>query len=213
LLAERFASGFVPGIIVDPNGQLMGLERIDFALIAEYPRHPITNNLNSLSLFPTSQAIEFYGADDWQRKNFLQSSERSWNETGERYGDRFNGQIAYGDNDDEIAGPLTIGMSLVRSQQDADAQLHEQRAVIVGDADFLANTYLGNGSNLEIGLNLINWLSHDDRLISITPKPAPDTRLELSTQAQLVIAVFFLLVLPIGLLACGLRIWLKRRNR
>ena len=41
----------------------------------------------------------------------------------------------------------------------------------------------------------------------------PDTRLELSTQSQLAIAVFFLLLLPIGLLASGLRIWLKRRNR
>lgn len=213
LLAESLASGFMPGIIVDPNGQLMGLERIDFALIGEYPRHPITNNLNSLSLFPTAQAIEFYGAEDWQRQNFLQSSVRSWNETGEMHGAAVNGQIYNGDNDDEIAGPLTVGMSLARSHQDINAQLHEQRAVIVGDADFLANTYLGNGSNLEIGLNLINWLSHDDRLISISPKPAPDTRLELSTQSQLAIAVFFLLALPIGLLASGLRIWLKRRNR
>ena len=84
---------------------------------------------------------------------------------------------------------------------------------IVGDADFLANTYLGNGSNLEIGVNLINWLSHDDRLISISPRPAPDTRLELSTYEQLAIAIFFLLALPLGLLASGLRIWLKRRKR
>jgi ABC-type uncharacterized transport system involved in gliding motility auxiliary subunit len=208
MLGESLASGFVPGIIADPNSQIMGLERIDFVLIGDYPRHPITNNLSSLSLFPKAQGVEFYGDENWQRQNFLQSDIRSWNETGD-----IDGDVHQGDNDDEISGPLTIGMSLARSQQDANGQLFEQRVVIVGDADFLANSYLGNGSNLDIGINLINWLSHDDRLISINPRPAPDTRLELSTNEQLAIAVFFLLLLPLGLLISGLRIWLKRRKR
>ena len=208
MLGESLASGFVPGIIADPNSQIMGLERIDFVLIGEYPRHPITNNLNSLSLFPKTQGIEFYGDENWQRQNFLQSDIRSWNETGD-----IDGDVYQGDNDDEISGPLTIGMSLARSQQDSNGQLFEQRVAIVGDADFLANSYLGNGSNLDIGINLINWLSHDDRLISISPRPAPDTRLELSTNEQLAIAIFFLLLLPLGLLISGLRIWLKRRKR
>jgi ABC-type uncharacterized transport system involved in gliding motility auxiliary subunit len=208
MLGESLASGFVPGIIADPNSQIMGLERIDFVLIGDYPRHPITNNLSSLSLFPKAQGVEFYGDENWQRQNFLQSDIRSWNETGD-----IDGDVHQGDNDDEISGPLTIGMSLARSQQDANGQLFEQRVVIVGDADFLANSYLGNGSNLDIGINLINWLSHDDRLISINPRPAPDTRLELSTTEQLAIAVFFLLLLPLGLLISGLRIWLKRRKR
>ena len=29
-----------------------------------------------------------------------------------------------------------------------------------------------------LAINLVNWLSHDDNLISINPRPAPDTRLE-----------------------------------
>jgi ABC-type uncharacterized transport system involved in gliding motility auxiliary subunit len=208
LLGESLATGFVPGIIVDPNSQLMGLDRNDFALIGEYPRHPITSNLSSLSIFPQAQGLEFYGDENWQRQNFLQSDERSWNETGELQADAVKG-----DNDDEISGPLTIGMSLARSANDSNGQPFEQRVIVVGDADFLANSYLGNGSNLEIGINLINWLSHDDRLISISPRPAPDTRLELSPTEQLVIAVFFLLALPLGLLVSGLRIWLQRRKR
>lgn len=208
LLGESLATGFVPGVIVDPNSQLMGLDRIDFALIGEYPRHPITSNLGSLSIFPQAQGIEFYGDANWQRQNFLQSDERSWNETGELQADAVKG-----DNDDEISGPLTIGMSLARNANDSNGQPLEQRVIIVGDADFLANSYLGNGSNLEIGINLVNWLSHDDRLISISPRPAPDTRLELSPTEQLVIAIFFLLALPLGLLISGLRIWLQRRKR
>jgi ABC-type uncharacterized transport system involved in gliding motility auxiliary subunit len=208
LLGESLAAGFAPGVIVDPNARLMGLGRVDFALVGEYPRHPITQSLTSLSLFPGAQPVEFYGDDRWQRQNFLLSGERSWNETGELRGEIFNG-----DDDDEMAGPLTIGMSLARSEQDQHGQLFEQRAIVVGDADFLSNRYLGNGSNLEIGANIVNWLSHDDRLISISPRPAPDTRLELSTSQQLFIAIFFLIALPLGLLVSGLRIWLQRRKR
>jgi len=208
LLGEKLATGFAPGVIVDHNAGLLGLDRVDFALVGEYPRHPITRNLASLSLFPQAQAVEFYGDDRWQRQNFLQSSDRSWNETGELRGEIFNG-----DNDDEMTGPLTIGMSLARSEQDDDGQLFEQRAVVVGDADFLSNRYLGNGSNLDIGSNILNWLSHDDRLISISPRRAPDTRLELSSTERLVIFTTFLFALPLGLLIAGLRIWLLRRKR
>jgi len=176
-------------------------------VIGEYPRHPITRNLNSLSLFPQAQGLEFYGDDRWQRQNFLQSDTSSWSEIG-----ALQGEIINGDDDDETSGPLTIGMSLTR-QHERDGQQFEQRVVIVGDADFLANSYLGNGSNLDIGINLVNWLSHDDSLISISPRPAPDTRLELSPHQQIAIAIFFLLALPLGLLISGLRIWLIRRKR
>jgi len=208
LLEEQFGISFLPGIIVDPNSQLMGLNRVDFALVTEYPRHPITQNLSSLSLFPQAQALEFNGDESWQLQVFLQSDERSWNETGE-----LRGEIFKGDDDDESSGPLNIGLTLMRSLQSDNGEPSEQRTAIIGDADFVSNRYLGNGSNLEIGLNLVNWLSHDDNLIAINPRPAPDTRLELSQPAQLAIALVFLLVLPLGLLVSGLRIWLKRRKR
>ncbi len=208
LLGDHLSIEFLPGIIVDPNSRLMGLDRADFALVGEYPRHPVTLNLASLSLFPQAQALEFHGDESWQQQVFLQSDINSWSETGELRGDLFNG-----DNDDESAGPLNIGLTLARSHHNNDGELFEQRVAIVGDADFLSNRYLGNGSNLDIGINLLNWLSHDDSLIAISPRPAPDTRLELSPEKQIAIAVFFLVLMPLGLLGSGLRIWLQRRKR
>jgi len=208
LLADQLAIEFLPGIIVDPNSQLMGLNRVDFALVGEYPRHPVTQSLGSLSLFPQAQALEYHGEDSWQQRVFLRSDERSWNETGELRGEIFNG-----DHDDESQGPLKIGLTLERSQHTDSGELFDQRIAIIGDADFLSNRYLGNGANLDIGLNLLNWLSHDDQLIAISPRPAPDTRLELSQQEQIAIAIFFLILLPLGLLGSGLRIWLVRRKR
>ncbi len=207
LLFDALAIGLLPGVVVDPNSQLMGLERIDFALIGEYPQHPVTRGVASLSLFPGARALEYFGDDEWLSQAFLRTDRRSWNEIGE-----LRGEIRRGDDDDETAGPLTIGLTLARSRQD-DGELAEQRVAVVGDADFLSNRYLGNGSNLEIGINLLNWLSHDDSLIAISPRPAPDTRLDLRPAQQLLIALGFLFALPLALVGSGLRIWLKRRKR
>ena len=209
LIFDRLSIEILPGVIVDPNTQLLGLNRIDFALVANYPRHPITQGIDSLSLFPQAQALEFNGeGGPWQQRDFLVSSEASWNETSE-----MTGEIFYGDNDDETLGPLKIGMTLTASHENDSGGLSEQRIAIVGDADFLSNRYLGNGSNLDLGLNLTNWLSHDDNLIAISPRAAPDTRLELSQTQQIIIALGFLLFLPLSLFGAGLTIWLKRRNR
>lgn len=208
VLLDQFAIEFLPGIVVDLNSQLMGLDRVDFTLIGEYPRHPVTQNLDSMSIFPQAQALEFHGEDSWQQQVFLNSDQRSWNETG-----TIDEAVVNGDNPDESSGPLKIGLTLTRSLHDSDEELFDQRVAIIGDADFLANRYLGNGSNLDIGLNLINWLSYDDRLISISARPAPDTRLELTQTEQLFIAILFVLALPIGLVASGVRIWMLRRKR
>jgi ABC-type uncharacterized transport system involved in gliding motility auxiliary subunit len=206
LLTDRLGIDFLPGIVVDPNSKLMGLDRADFALVSEYPRHPVTQNLGSLSLFPQAQALAYHGGDEWHEQVLLSSDSRSWNETGP-----LRGEVVKGDDDDEIQGPLELALTLSRERENGD-DAGEQRVAVVGDADFLANRYLGNGSNLDIGVNLVNWLSHDDGLISISPRPAPDTRLELGTKAQLAIAIFFLILLPLLLLGSGLRIWLKRRK-
>ena len=209
LISDSLAIEILPGVIVDPNAQLLGLNRVDFALVANFPRHPITSGIDSLALFPQAQALEFNGDGSvWQQRNILLSSDTSWNETGEMKGEIFNG-----DNDDEITGPLQIGISLSKSHEKDDGTLIEQRIAVIGDADFLSNRYLGNGSNLELGFNLVNWLSHDDNLIAISPRAAPDTQLDLSQLQLIIIGIGFLLVLPLSLFSGGLIVWFKRRNR
>ena len=209
LLADQLELEFLPGIIVDSSTQLLGLSRVDFALVAEYPNHPVTQQIDTLTLFPRARALQFHGEQsDWQAVPLLVTQARSWNEIGE-----LEGKISQGDQAGEIAGPLTLGYSLERSLQNEDGSLRTQRVIVSGDADFLSNQYLGNGGNLELGLNMFNWLSHDDTLISISPRSAVDTRLELSNSSQLIIALTFLLLLPLALLGAGIRIWLLRRRR
>ncbi|MDZ7735062.1 MAG: hypothetical protein U5P41_02140 [Gammaproteobacteria bacterium] len=85
--------------------------------------------------------------------------------------------------------------------------------MVTGDGDFLANTYIGNGGNMELGNRIINWLSADDEMITIPVQTRPDTMLQLGNIQAIIIGFGFLVVLPIGLFATGLIIWWRRRKR
>ena len=84
--------------------------------------------------------------------------------------------------------------------------------VVVGNGHFLSNQYLGNGGNLDLGVNMVNWLAGDDTLITIQPKPARDSSLELPSGAQYVILFGFLVFLPLVFISTGTLVWWRRRK-
>ncbi|MEA3243190.1 MAG: ABC transporter, partial [Pseudomonadota bacterium] len=137
---------------------------------------------------------------------------RAWTEIGS-----ISGTIRFDEDSDERMGPLDIGFvfSRVKNKKDAGDQENgaEQRVIVIGDSDFLSNAYLGNGGNVELGLNLFNWLNHDDQFLTITARTASDVNLELGKTAQIIIGFGFLFGMPLVLLGAGAAIWWRRRNR
>ncbi|MBI3546027.1 MAG: hypothetical protein HY081_05460 [Gammaproteobacteria bacterium] len=99
-------------------------------------------------------------------------------------------------------------MALTRTQDK-----REQRIIVFGGGDFLANSYIANGGNLDLGMSVVNWLSQDDAYVNIPVKTARDRTLNLAHSSQIVIAVGFLIVLPLVLVSSGVFIWLRRRKR
>jgi hypothetical protein len=209
-LAEDLGLEFLPGRVVDATTSLFDIENPEFVLIPEYPLHPVTRELRSISLFPGAVALEARTETPWVADSLLTTLERTWTELGELEGD-----IRYDPGTDERPGPLDIGIAFTREDrgQNPDGEPRQQRLVVIGDGDFLSNQFLGNGANLDLGINLIRWLSHDDAFIAIRPRSAPDTQLQLGRGAQATIAFGFLFILPALLLASGLVIWLRRRSR
>jgi hypothetical protein len=82
----------------------------------------------------------------------------------------------------------------------------------VGTGHFLSNTYLGNGGNLALGLNMVNWLAGADHLVTVPPRPAADASIEIDQTTLYLIAFSFLLVLPLAFVVTGTVIWWKRRR-
>jgi len=212
-IAEQLGVALEPGVIVDPTTQMFSINNPTFAIVGDYGMHPVTQDFNVLTIFPKAAGLTFEAPKGWQGDSFLMTTERSWSETGV-----LAGEISFNETKD-IPGPLTIGVSATRSlasggadNKESEQPERQQRVIVIGDGDFLSNAYLGNGGNLNLGMNIVNWLSRDDQLLAIPAKTAPDTSLNLSKTDSVIIGVGFLLVLPLLLLVSGLWIWLKRRK-
>ncbi|MFM8331011.1 MAG: GldG family protein [Candidatus Methylumidiphilus sp.] len=218
-LAQQLGLNFLPGTVVDATTQVLGIDDPTFALVAEYAPHAITQDFQTMTVFPTAAALEKAGESGFERTAFLNTVPRSWTETGP-----IQGKIKFDADKGEREGPLAIGYALTRPKpatektaagktDAAKPQTGEQRIVVIGDGDFLTNTYLGNGGNLALGFNLIHWLSGNDEFISLPSKTAADKSLALSNIAMVAIPVSFLLLLPAALFGGGAYIWFKRRRR
>jgi ABC-type uncharacterized transport system involved in gliding motility auxiliary subunit len=211
-VAEALGIEFLPGTIVDATTQLFGIDNPAFALIPDYPMHPITREMTSLTLYPQASALDVSAPQEWQAEPLLTTLDRAWTEIGP-----ISGTIRFDEDSDERMGPLDIGFVFSRMKNKKDSgdgeNNAEQRVIVIGDSDFLSNAYLGNGGNVELGLNLFNWLNHDDQFITVTARTASDVNLELGKTAQIIIGFGFLFGMPLLLLGSGVVIWWRRRNR
>ncbi len=200
-LRQKLGLKILPGVIVDANAASYRLNDPAMAVVETYPEHQTTTGFELVTLFPYSAAIMAIGDVGWESTPLLRTMPDSWNETGP-----IKGEVERNQGQGEIAGPLNIGIAFTNRQRDG------QIVMAIGDGDFLSNSYLGNGGNLDLGLNLIRWMSNDLRVLDIPARTAPDLRLELSDTARTIIGFGFLLILPLLLLSTGAIIWWRRRR-
>ncbi|MDX5151243.1 MAG: GldG family protein [Acidiferrobacterales bacterium] len=192
---------FQPGIIIDPLSQLL-TGSATAIVIGKYGSHPIVKNFNDNTVFPNACGIEMHKSKKWKQSVLLDTREQAWSETG-----RLGGKVKR-DKGIDIPGPLNVGVALTR-----DTDKGEQRIVVMCDGDFLSNTFLGNAGNLELGMSIANWLSHDDAYINIPTVTAADAKLDLSVATKNVMTIIFALIMPLALIGTGLTIWFRRRRR
>ncbi len=189
----------IPGTIADPTARAYGVNHPTISIITSYASHPVTEGFNFVTVFPEAAGLYLQAVSGWQATGLLQTAKEAWSEGG-----KLEGNISP-DGDTDIKGPLTIAYALSREQADT-----QQRIIITGDGDFLANPYLGNSGNLDLGYRMINWLVSEDKLIDIPARTANDVDLSLSRTSSMLIAFGFLLGLPLVLVITGIRVWLVR---
>lgn len=206
-LAEFIGLQFIPGTLIDPNAELLGIADPQFTLITDYANHPITQATSSVTLFPKATAIEPVNADSaWQYQALLTTPDNVWSDIQADLKPEFELGL-------DTQGPLDLAYLLTSKVELDDDSNHQQRIAVVGDGDFLSNSFIGNAANLELGLAMMNWLAEDDKLISIPVKTTLDNQLELNKMSSLLIGLGVLIIVPALLLLIGLTLWWYRRRQ
>lgn len=206
LLARHLGIDRPAGTIIDFAGQLLGLSDPTIVLLTAslYGRHAALAGFDFTTVYPTAGALVLSDAGgSWQAHPVLGTGDHTWLETGV-----LEGEVGM-DEGQDLKGPLTIGVVLERAVPGSSTGA-VQRAAVIADGDFLSNAYIANTGNLELGLRLINWLSHDDEFIAIPARTAGDRELRMNGTLLGVLGIVFLLVLPLVLLLAGVATWWRR---
>ncbi len=195
-VAEKLGLALSPGIVIDPAAREMNAPA-DWTLGTGYAPHAITSDFDLITVFPFARALGMEDNRDWQRHILVEGAMNGWVSTSKK--PRF-------DKNRDIPGPFTLALAQQRTVTEK-----EQRVVVVGSGSFLANAYSGNGGNLALGVNMVNWLGNEERLITLAPQSAKDGTLTYSTNQLTVLSVTLLVVIPLLLIFIGVGLWWRRR--
>ena len=209
-LADALGVRVLPGVLVDGSGTALGLHDPRVIALGDYQPQAITQGFALTTLFPQVSALAQVAASGWTAKPFLRSGVQSWTEF-QPIDNSKPSDIRFDAGTGELKGPLDFGYALSRLSPSPDKS--EQRAVVIGDGDFLSNTFLGNGGNRALGERVFDWLLGDDKLVDLPPRGAPDRLLQISQGELNALSVGFLIALPLLLLVIGgLIVWRRRRR-
>lgn len=213
-VAEYLGISVSQGIVVDMSAQQYNADpKVAFASF--YGDHPITRNFQYRTMFPEAREVDAQASFEqgWKVGRLVEVAPNGWLESGKIPVDAKNLKVTF-DRSKDKPGPINIGVALERQYGKKG-----QRVVVMGNANFLANTFIANagGANLDLGLNIVNWLAGDDNLLTIQSTPLKDINVIIpdSDQGRLVAwLVFhaFQFFIPIALFVAGLGLWWKRRK-
>ena len=111
-------------------------------------------------------------------------------------------------DEEESAPAEAAGDAIETAEEEAEP---EGRVVAVGSAGFASNYGLALGGNDDLLLNMLNWLSSDEDLISVRPKDPESTVIEMTAAEMSRIFYASLLLLPLIIIVTGVWTWWGRR--
>ena len=213
-------------VVIDLSGigQLFGGSPLT-PIVAEYDSfHPITEVMGNVAAFFPMVRTVAKGAEPegWSVSELMKTTEASF-ATSKL--DVVEGELRR-DPANETAGPINIAVAADYDVPDAapaedetgsgdeiasDDEEKQGRVVVVGTARFARNYFVGRGGNLDVFLNMLNWLSSDEDLISIRPKDPESTPMDITERQMTNIFLGLLVGLPLIIIGAGVRRWWLRR--
>ncbi|HET9177753.1 MAG TPA: Gldg family protein [Terriglobia bacterium] len=197
-------------LVVDlnPVARLFGTTPV-MPLIIKYGSNPIVEPLQrTATLFPLSRSMEISkDAHGTPPEMLCQTSDDSFGVEG------FNPsmqQISSRPRPGDAKGPLTVAVSDTVSAP--DGKKGEGRLVVTGTSLLGANAYLGFQGNKDLVMNMVNWLSAEESLISIRPKTQEQQTLNMNQRQMGQLLYLGVFGLPLIIILAGAGVWWRRRR-
>jgi ABC-type uncharacterized transport system involved in gliding motility auxiliary subunit len=189
-------------------GPALGLNPV----VSSYGAHPITNGFNQRTVFPMTRSVEPESPlkAGLTVVGLAKTSDTSWAETDlvgifQKQTARFDDKDRKGPVDvaDAVDGDLkTLGFA-----KDGQAKM-----VVIGSTDFANNQYFNQFFNRDFTVNSVDWLSGEEKSISIRPRTMHASAFRLTVQEFNTVFALSVLLLPEMLLILGIAVWWERRN-
>jgi gliding motility-associatede transport system auxiliary component len=187
---------------LSPVGQLLGMGPT-VALVSTYDPHPIVNDLKGTATgFPLARSLTIKNTDKSTVQKLFESSDSSLATT------KLDSASVNPSDPSNKRGPMTIAAAGVFKTGKENA---EGRFVVVGSSSWVANSFISFNGNSDLALDAMNWLSSDEDLISIRPKPPEDRKVNMTSAQFNWVRLSSQFLFPGALLLAGLSVWWRRR--
>jgi ABC-type uncharacterized transport system involved in gliding motility auxiliary subunit len=188
---------------MNPIGQLAGLGP-QVPLVTTYGTQAIVAEMKGTATgYPLARSLDIKASEGKSTvEKLFSSSDSSLSTT------KLNSPDIDPNDPKNKKGPLTLAAA---GSYNTGKENSQGRFVVVGSSGWTANSFLNFNGNRDMALNMMNWLSSDEDLISIRPKEQEDRRITM-TRAQLNwVRITSQFVLPLIVIFAGVSVWWKRR--
>ncbi len=180
-------------------GQIFGLGP-EVPLVSSYDSHPIVDQLKDVATaFPLSRTLDVKNGDKTSVSKLFETSDNSY-----ATNNLSSGSIRIDPKTDK-KGPLTLAAAGTYNGKTPG------RFVVVGSSMWAGNGFIRFNGNRDLMLNMVNWLTADEDLISIRPKAPEDRPLNMSAQKLGMVFWLSVVIFPLGVVGFGMATWWKRR--
>jgi len=178
-------------------------------VIVTYPSHDATRDFSLLTAYPLAQSVRtMEGSKTTGRRSsdVVRTSDRSWSTSSV---DRVvRGKEPVFEERVDRRGPLALAVSVAQKVSEGG---RETRLIVVGDSDFAANALAGIQGNVDMFVNMTNWLTEQGDLISVRPRGDGDQRITLTAVQFRGLQWFSVVAVPALIVLSGVRVWWRRR--
>jgi ABC-type uncharacterized transport system involved in gliding motility auxiliary subunit len=190
-------------LVLDTSGvgQIFGLGP-EFPLVTSYESHAIVNTMKETPTgFPIARSLDVKNGDHTTVEKLFSTTENSFATVN-----LASSEIKQSANDKK--GPLVLGAAGTYNGMGDN----KGRFVVIGSSNWCSNSFLRFNGNRDLFLNIYNWESSDEDLISIRPKEPEDRRLNMNAGQVAMVKYVAVFMMPLLIILAGVSVWWKRRS-